>query len=213
VLPQLGATGVAAHEVRSQTGLSVVWGPVRAADIPAFLDSGMKATTEMRRVRFSLGDRARLVGVEAAVLSRPWALAALVAALVAAALLWRSAPGIAVPLVLAAASAVIAVLAGAVAAPLLLPWIPGRMFSVKGAVVGAAAVAVLATSSGAPALWGWGLVAIAGALASYLAMNFTGASTYTSPSGVEWEMRRAIPAQVAAVVVGVALLVASAIVN
>lgn len=33
------------------------------------------------------------------------------------------------------------------------------------------------------------------ALSSYMAMHFTGATPYASPSGVEKEMRRGIPAQ------------------
>lgn len=42
-------------------------------------------------------------------------------------------------------------------------------------------------------------------------MSFTGSSTYTSPSGVEWEMRRAIPAQAVGVVAGVAVLMVGAV--
>lgn len=210
VLPQLGATGVAAHEVRAGSGFSVIWGPVSAADLPAFLDAGLKVSSEMRRVRFPLADRARLVGVEAAVLRRPWAVAALAAVAVGSALLWRSAPEVAGALAAAGVSAVIAVIAGAVVTPLLLPWIPGRMFSLKGAIVGAVMVGagLAAAFGGSLPLWGWGLVSAGAALASFTAMNFTGASTFTSPSGVEWEMRRAIPAQLAAVVAGVALMVA-----
>jgi hypothetical protein len=33
------------------------------------------------------------------------------------------------------------------------------------------------------------------AVSSFVAMNFTGATTFTSPSGVEKEMRRALPVQ------------------
>jgi len=66
VVPQLGAPGVAAHEVRRICGFKVVYGPVRARDILAFLESGMRATDDMRRVTFSLGDRVELVGVELA---------------------------------------------------------------------------------------------------------------------------------------------------
>jgi hypothetical protein len=33
------------------------------------------------------------------------------------------------------------------------------------------------------------------AVSSYRAMNFTGSTPFTSPTGVEKEMRRAIPAQ------------------
>jgi acetyl-CoA decarbonylase/synthase complex subunit gamma len=43
------------------------------------------------------------------------------------------------------------------------------------------------------------------ALASFVAMNFTGASTYTSLSGVYAEMKRAIPVQIVLATVSVAL--------
>jgi acetyl-CoA decarbonylase/synthase complex subunit gamma len=43
------------------------------------------------------------------------------------------------------------------------------------------------------------------ALTSFTLMNFTGASTYTSLSGVKAEMRLAVPLQIAATVAGLAL--------
>jgi len=43
------------------------------------------------------------------------------------------------------------------------------------------------------------------AVASFLAMNFTGASTYTSLSGVRREMRVAVPLQIAGAAVGLML--------
>jgi len=45
------------------------------------------------------------------------------------------------------------------------------------------------------------------AIASFLAFQFTGASTYTSLSGVKKELRLALPWQIAAAVSGAALLV------
>jgi hypothetical protein len=51
------------------------------------------------------------------------------------------------------------------------------------------------------------------ALASYLAMNFTGASTYTSLSGVRREMRRALPLQIGAGAVGLGLWVTSLVIS
>jgi acetyl-CoA decarbonylase/synthase complex subunit gamma len=41
------------------------------------------------------------------------------------------------------------------------------------------------------------------AISSYLAMNFTGCSTYTSLSGVKREMRWALPVQIAAGALGI----------
>ena len=46
-------------------------------------------------------------------------------------------------------------------------------------------------------------------LTTFLSMNFTGASTYTSLSGVNKEMRYAVPAQIVAALVGAALWIGS----
>jgi NAD-dependent dihydropyrimidine dehydrogenase PreA subunit len=58
ILPQLAATGIEGAVIHEKTGWRVVWGPVYAEAIPAFLGRGMKATPEMRKVRFPW--RARL---------------------------------------------------------------------------------------------------------------------------------------------------------
>lgn len=63
ILPQLGAPGVSAHEVRKGCGFRVEYGPVRAEDLPAYLDTG-ECTEEMRTVRFGLRDRLVLAPVE-----------------------------------------------------------------------------------------------------------------------------------------------------
>jgi acetyl-CoA decarbonylase/synthase complex subunit gamma len=113
---------------------------------------------------------------------------------------------------LVAAAAIIAgTVAGAVLSPLLLPWIPGRAFAVKGTVIAAlvafpALIAVqLSVGTGMALPWaeliGLGLIAMT--LSSFAAMNFTGSSTYTSLSGVEKEMRVAVPAQLVFGIVGV----------
>ena len=99
----------------------------------------------------------------------------------------------------------LAVGAGGGVTPVLLPWLPGRSFSLKGAVAGG--VVAAATAAGlrdrlSPAAR---LALLAGvpAAASYAAMNFTGSSPITSPSGVNREMRRALPFQVAGAAVAV----------
>ncbi|MEK7476503.1 MAG: mercury methylation corrinoid protein HgcA [Candidatus Coatesbacteria bacterium] len=202
ILPQLGAPGVSAHEVTRQTRFGVVYGPVRAADIPEFLRAGMKATPGMRRVRFGIRDRAVLIPVELVIGAKLIFGVASVMVLLGGLVRWgysvdraaASAPGVAALALAAFAFPVVLV-------PLLLPWLPGRAFAVKGAWVGAAmalglylaAHAGVVNPGGRLELWGW----MAGwtALASYVAMNFTGASTYTSLSGVYAEMKRAIPAQ------------------
>ncbi len=216
VLPQLGATGVAAHEVRAMTGFSVVWGPVRASDLPAFLDTGMKATPAMRRVTFPMAERAKLTGVELSMLwGRETAIVAGVLAvmIVLGLLVW---PQVLLPAVMMGVGAALAVVAGAFVTPVLLPWLPGRAFSAKGAIAG---VLVLLPAlgwliaSGSTPVWVWGVLAVGAAIASFVAMNFTGSSTYTSPSGVEKEMRRAIPLQLAGLAGGLGAFVVGLVVG
>lgn len=57
VLPQLAATGVERKHVEERTGWRVVFGPVRARDIPAYLANHHKKTDAMRKVRFALAER------------------------------------------------------------------------------------------------------------------------------------------------------------
>jgi hypothetical protein len=211
VLPQLGAPGVSAPEVRRRTGFRVVWGPVLASDLPAFLDGGMRATTEMRRIRFPLRDRLVLVPVELAAVAGT-ALAIVAGAVVAGSFAARGfALANSLATLLPAAVVVLATMAaGGVVTPLLLPWLPPRMFSAKGALVGAvAALLVLPWFTGVLHSLGLGAAAlfmIAGS--SFIAMNFTGTSTFTSLSGVQKEMRAWLPLQVGAAVVAALLWIA-----
>jgi ferredoxin len=57
ILPQLGAPGIETRVLKERTGWKGIWGPVRADDIPAFIDNGMKKTEEMRTVEFPFVDR------------------------------------------------------------------------------------------------------------------------------------------------------------
>lgn len=201
ILPQLGATGVAAHRVREECGFSVVYGPVRARDIRRFLDQGMKATPEMRRVSFPLFERLVLTPVELVGFLKPsaWAILALF-------LLAGIGPGVFSPSAAwhrglwASGVWMAGILGGAVVTPILLPWLPGRAFSGKGGLVGGwfAASAVAVSWGGLGVLQGLALLFGLPAISSFAAMNYTGATPFTSPSGVETEMRRAIPLQAAA---------------
>jgi hypothetical protein len=208
VLPQLGATGVAAHEVHRATGFRVTWGPVRAADLPAFLDAGLRATPKMRTVTFPLRDRLVLVPVEAAnalVLAVAVAAGAVVTGGIGPG--WYSVARALERAPIGIAAAVAAILAGTLVTPALLPWIPCRMFAVKGAIVGLAAALLIDLafwSAHAPlSLAAAGVVAVAGS--SFAAMNFTGTSTFTSLHGVEKEMRLVMPWQALGAVLAVGL--------
>jgi acetyl-CoA decarbonylase/synthase complex subunit gamma len=108
-----------------------------------------------------------------------------------------------------------ALVAGAVMTPLLLPWLPGRAFSLKGLIMGLIIAVIftvfragyLSASTGRLEILAWFF--LVPAIAAYLAMNFTGASTYTSLSGVRKEMKWAVPMEIAAGVIGLGLWLGS----
>jgi hypothetical protein len=215
ILPQLGATGVSARQVKKRCGFEVIWGPVRAADINAFISAGLKAEKTMRRVTFSMWERIVLVPVELALLQKYllWVLPLIFVIsgvgmdVFSLGQAWHR--GLLVIVALATG-----VLSGTVIVPVLLPWIPGRAFSLKGMIVGI----ILGTAvwelvlSGFQRLDTAALILMTTALSSYLAMNFTGTTPFTSPSGVEREMRAAIPGQAFAVAISLALWIGSAFV-
>jgi hypothetical protein len=212
IVPQLGATGVAGHAVRATTGFRVKWGPVDVEALPAYLDDDMHPTEAMRRVEFPTRERAVLIPVEFSVLWSSNVLLGIGALLVISALLWAFAPtATALTWAVMLLAAFAGLVGGTVIVPLLLPWIPGRAFALKGGLVGlvlGAGVAIAAYDLLGPA-GALATISISIAIASFTAMNFTGSSTYTSPSGVEWEMRRAIPVQLVAVLAWAGLSVAA----
>ena len=109
----------------------------------------------------------------------------------------------------------IAIVMGAILSPLLLPWLPGRAFSLKGLILGLIAAFLLVafhfnefnTLAGGVEMFAW--ILLIPAVSAYLAMNFTGASTYTSLSGVRKEMRWALPIQIGAGLIGIILWIGS----
>jgi len=216
IIPQLGAPGVSAHRVKKLSGFEVVYGPIKARDLPAFLDAGCKATSEMRLKTFPVGERIVLIPVELVAALKSLALILpilfLVAGLVGPGSFWNNASNYGIRAILGVSTAVFA---GAILSPLLLPWLPGRAFSCKGLSMGLLATLVFvglgkfaaASLAGKLEVLSWFFMIPA--VSAYLAMNFTGASTYTSLSGVKKEMRLALPLEIATGTVGLGLWVAS----
>ena len=195
ILPQLGAPGVSAHEVQKQTGFKVEYGPVRAEDLPRYLEKG--PDPEMRRVKFPLKDRIVLIPVEIN--------QSLIIMVVAALVLFLM--GGAVP----ALMALTVVFSGTVLFPILMPWLPTKDFSSKGIVLGLLMslpfVANTIFNHGGDPYWVTALFAVADMLliapgVGYLALNFTGSSTFASRTGVKREIFRYIPIMVAMFIVG-----------
>lgn len=213
ILPQLSATGVSARQVKTLCGFEVVWGPVHAGDVRAFLDGGMRATPPMRRVTFTLRERVELIPVEFNHLGKP-TLYVLPGIFLLSGLgpgLFSIEAAISRGLLLMAAY-LLAAAVGAMLAPALLPWLPGRAFAIKGAAIGAAAGALLSAglTDRASHIEMMAMSLLVMSISSYLSMNFTGSTPFTSPTGVEKEMRRAIPAQAIGVLAAAGLWVAAA---
>jgi hypothetical protein len=205
ILPQCSAPGVSALKLKTACGFKSTFGPIRATDIRAFLTGGNTADESMRSVTFTLKERAVLIPLEIFLLLKPLTLI-----LVCLVLFSGFGPDIysldralhrggSITLV-----TIMSVLAGAVLVPLLLPWIPGRQFWLKGVLLGIL-VAVFTVLRFLPFV-GWiaviGMALWAMSVSSFLAMNFTGSTPYTSLSGVEMEMRKGLAIQIVSALLG-----------
>ena len=188
ILPQLGAAGVSGPELRRLSGFRAMWGPVRARDIGGFLAAGKKKSHDMSRVSFGLGDRLRLAPLEL-VHAWPALLAALVLGLLAGlpyGQAWGS-RAIAVATILGGS-----VLAGTLVFPALLFILPTPSFAVKGAVLGGIWAGFASWAFGLQPGLGLGLCLVSAAVVAWIGLNFTGSTTFTSPSGAAKEVERTI---------------------
>lgn len=216
ILPQLGAPGVSSHKVKKGCGFKVIWGPIRASEIKTFLKNGGQIETAMRQLTFTTGERIVLIPVELSLIVKP-SLAILLAVFLLSgisphvfsfsAAWFRGLNG--------AAAYLLGVLAGAVAVPILLPWLPMRQFYLKGILTGllGSMLIILYLGDSITRLEALTMLLLTTSVSSYAAMNFTGATPYTSPSGVEKEMRQGIPVQVIAVLAAVIAWVAAPFVS
>jgi acetyl-CoA decarbonylase/synthase complex subunit gamma len=159
---------------------------------------------------FPLKERAVLIPIELMEALKPFLIIApillIISGVIGPAGFWANASSYGFFAVLALLSAIAS---GAVFNTLLLPYLPGRAFSVKGLSIGIVIALILLylrninlqAWPGRIETLSWLL--IIPAISAFLAMNFTGGSTYTSLSGVKKEMRWALPLQIAAIAVGI----------
>lgn len=57
ILPQLAATGIERKVIKKKTGWRIIWGPVYAKDIRAFIEKKQEKTAKMREVKFPITQR------------------------------------------------------------------------------------------------------------------------------------------------------------
>ena len=210
ILPQLGATGLAAHTIKEETGFNVHYGPVRASDIKKFISDGYRADKEMRRITFGFKDRIKLIPNDFMYgkfyLLGAMAVIFLISGLSGNGISYKDFSGEGGPAIL---KVFLAYVAGIVITPMFLPYIPGRYFSLKGFFSGTLICLILILSKFAGNnlidIVSWFLIVTA--ISSFLAMNFTGSSTFTSLSGVKKEMKISVPFQIGFALVGIILQV------
>ncbi|UCG54384.1 MAG: carbon monoxide dehydrogenase [Dehalococcoidia bacterium] len=206
ILPQLSATGVAAHEVKRQSGFKVEYGPVRAIDLGEYMKTHI-ANPEMRRVRFNLADRLVLIPVELVHLLLP-------ALAVAVALYYIDGW-------LISSAAFTAILTGVVLFPILLPFIPTKDFSSKGFLLGgtvALIYVIVYIFLNTDTSW-WrqtsGILVYILAIppiTAFLALNFTGSTPIASVTSVRKEIFRYIRWMAGLFGAGVVLFIISVVI-
>jgi hypothetical protein len=212
IAPQLGASGVSAFQVKNETGFKVIYGPAQAEDIQDYLKNGYTATEEMRKVPFTLKDRLLLAPMEITlIIKKIWIY------ILAVLLFFGLMPeGIIFKYMLNYGGQFIifgiaSVIIGAILTPALLPYIPFRSFALKGWASGAFIFLIVLLSIQNELLSNSFIVItcclLFPVISSYLALNFTGCTPFTSESGVKKEMSLSIPLYIGALSVSVVCLV------
>lgn len=212
IVPQLGAPGISSGEVQKKTGFRVSFGPVDAADIKLYIKDNYHATRGMRTVKFTMLDRLILTPMELIPALKRFPLFALVVLIISGlqpeGVIFKDALWGGAPFLLAG---LLSVFSGAFITPLLLPFIPVRSFAFKGWIIGITAVAIFTWytrifefGSAIPLILVFLLFPL---LSSYIALQFTGATTFTGISGVKKELRIGLPIYLSGLCVSLVLII------
>ncbi len=201
ILPQLGATGVSAHIIKKASGLKVIYGPVYAKDIKEFLNNNYNKTDEMKRVHFNLIDRLVVIPVELVQTIKP-ALIIFGIILILNVIRFNK---FSFTFLMDYIPFLGAILIGVVIIPIFLPIIPFRSFSLKGfllSLIWAIVIGLLLKYSYIGLIINILLIT---PITSFLSLNFTGATTFTSISGVKKEVKIATPLFIISISAGLIL--------
>ena len=201
IVPQLGAPGVAAHKVKKSSGFKVKYGPVLSRDIPEYLENDKRASEKMRRVPFSLKDRAALIPME--LIPSLKLLPYIFFLLIVLQLINYGSFNVKDLLLLL--PFIGAILMGTVVFQLALPWIPFRSFVIKGWLLGLAWSYIVYAGMPFENWQASGWFFVLPPITSFLAENFTGATTFTHLSGVKLELKYGVPVMLVSLITGVIL--------
>ncbi len=193
ILPQLGASRMTPHIVKKLTQMNITYGPIRAEDIDSYLDQDCRATEAQRTVSFNWRERLVLTPIEF-LMSFKY-LGAVYLFLIVYNFIWETKVFSLITPIYQVLPFLIALFTGAVIFPWALPKLPFRAFSLKSLALSLPMtgllwmgrdIFMLGNSTGGffglSLLW---ILAIA-----YIALNFTGSTTFTSLSGVAYEVEK-----------------------
>ncbi len=201
ILPQLGAVGVSAHKAGMMTKFKIVYGPVRACDIKQFMANGMKKDAGMSEVSFNWKERLTVAPVEL-VQSMTLILALVIMGSIFSLPFDRNyIQRLSVILI----QYIVSVLAGVFIFPLLLPYLPFKAFSLKGAVLGLLYCLLMALIFRF-SLYGFLLLSlIIMPVISFISLNFTGSTTFTNQTGATLEVKTSVPVMAVVFICGIVL--------
>lgn len=189
IVPQLGAPGIQSHLVKEITGFTIKYAPVHIKDLKAYINNNDHADEVTRKVTFKLLDRLKVSTLEF-VIAMKYFLIGMITLLILTA--------ISPALTFSSSLNLIklyffTVIAGTLVFPALLPYLPFRMFYKRGLVLGLLVNGVFLALYQTYNVFSIGHGIISTALIAYMALNFTGSTTFTSLSGVKKEMNEAVP--------------------
>src|SRR3989304_982134 len=210
IVPQLGATGIAAHIVQQKTGFRISYGPVDARDISGYVEAGYKATEEMRRIKFTFWDRLALTPMELLPALKGNVLYVLliffIIGLKPSGIVFKDGLADGLPFIF---FGLLSVIAGALVTPLLLPFLPFRSFAVKGWIAGLVftflGIKNISIALPTAAFYVFSLLFFP-LESSYIALQFTGSTVFTGMTGVRKELRFALPICVSTAFISFVLL-------
>lgn len=205
ILPILGAAGVKGIDVLKRTGFKVRFAAIRIDDLPEFLETG-KLSSAARELSFTCAERVILTPVELVAGVRKslplLALLFLAGGFLSGTFTLNTA-------LLATSVYAAALLSGSFLSPLFLPVLPTRSFAVKGAFTGLLiGIIFCVVTKIYSVVYSSAAILMIVAVSSFMMLNFTGSTPYTSRSGVKKEMKWALPLQALSLLAGVALFIA-----
>lgn len=212
IVPQLGAPGIHAKTVKKMTGFRVFFGPVYARDVKAYISSHYKATQEMRTKRFTITERLVLTPMEINPVMKKFPLYVIIVLFIfglqPTGIIFNDAWTQGLPFLMLG---LISVIAGAFVTPLLLPFVPFRSFAVKGWIVGMLltllSLYLIEMLSQDSRIMVFIIYLFFPMVSSYIALQFTGSTSFTGISGVKKELKTSIPVYVTAGALSMVLLI------